>query len=92
MPAAAGSSLGASVAGTQPWPVIAFWILAVAALSAVSTPRVWQGTLAVALALAVAAALATHCVRRFGGITGDVLGACVEIATAVALLGLAVRA
>jgi len=91
VPAAAGSSLGAAVAGSQPWPVIALWILAAAGLSAVATSRVWQGPLAVALALAAATAVAAHCVRRFGGITGDVLGACVEIATTVALLVLAVR-
>ncbi len=91
VPAAEGSSLGAWAAGSQSAWAVAGWTALVAGCAAMATPRPWQGPLAVAVCLVAAAALIRHCVRRFGGITGDVMGAAVELTTTLTLVGLAIR-
>lgn len=91
LPAAPGSFLGAGVAGSQSPTVVTLWALAVTGAAAPATTNPWQGPAVVALALLAAALLVNHCVRRFGGITGDVMGAAVEMTTMLTVLGLAIR-
>ena len=90
VPAARPDGLGALVAGTVgaggSWP------------PARSPSRCWRcprcravrgrGRSPSLAALAVALALLRHVVRRLGGITGDVLGATVEVVTTLVYLGL----
>ncbi|WP_012183640.1 adenosylcobinamide-GDP ribazoletransferase [Salinispora arenicola] len=89
LPAARPDGLGALVAGTVGPPALAAGTVAVALLAFAAVPdRPWQGPLVVAAALATAVWLLRHVVRRLGGITGDVLGATVEVVTTLVYLGL----
>lgn len=99
-PAARRGGLGALVAGTVRRPLAVAWTVAVA-IEAFAYGRLDQdaGTLrgglravvALFTALTVVWVLRRHAVRRLGGITGDVLGAAVEIAQLTVLLVMAVQ-
>ncbi len=87
VPSARPEGLGATVSGSVPvWAAAA--VFAVLAGAAALVLPWWQGLVAVALGYLAASALLTRCVQRLGGITGDVLGGCVEVAVAGALLAL----
>jgi len=92
-PAASSTGLGALVAGTvRPWVPL---VLAAAATAAFTGLSLLDGdesaaptadvVLAVVASLGSAWLLRRHAVRRLGGLTGDVLGAQVEVTTAVVL-------
>ncbi|HTM83700.1 MAG TPA: adenosylcobinamide-GDP ribazoletransferase [Mycobacterium sp.] len=89
VPAAPGSALGATVAGSQSVPVATAWVLALAAASTAAGSAPWHGPVVVVLALGCCGVLVTHCVRRLGGVTGDVLGAAVEWTTVLVAVVLA---
>ena len=89
VPAARPDGLGALVAGTVGPGVLAGASAGVALLAVPAVPgRPWQGPVAVAVAQAGSLLLLRHVVRRLGGITGDVLGAAVEVTTTLFYLGL----
>lgn len=94
VPAARPSGLGAAVAGTVPWWAALLTWLGVALLLALIWPVLghpWlAGLLTAGLAVAAGALLVQWCVRRLGGVTGDVMGAAVEVTLTVLLLGAAV--
>jgi adenosylcobinamide-GDP ribazoletransferase len=84
--AARAEGLGVLVAGSQAPLVPVLWWFALTAAAVFAVPgRPWLGPLAVVLALAVVLLLVRHVQRRFGGITGDVLGAACELSTLTVL-------
>jgi adenosylcobinamide-GDP ribazoletransferase len=84
IPAARGDGLGVAVAGSVPRPA-ALLVLAVVAALAWLVDGV-PGLAGVAFAGAAAGVVLWRSWRRLGGVTGDVLGACVELALAVYLV------
>jgi adenosylcobinamide-GDP ribazoletransferase len=90
VPSARPEGLGALVAGTVHPAVAALATVAVAALALAAVPgRWWQGPVAVLAAGVLAELLRRHVTRRLGGVTGDVLGAVVEVAAVGCLVVLA---
>ncbi|MET7791709.1 adenosylcobinamide-GDP ribazoletransferase [Streptomyces sp900116325] len=94
VPPARPEGLGAAVAGTVPLRAAA-GAAAVVVAACAGAGAVFGGYaplhqgLAVLGGLALAQVLLWHCVRRFGGVTGDVFGAVAEVAATGALVGLA---
>ncbi|MGW7280475.1 adenosylcobinamide-GDP ribazoletransferase [Streptomyces sp. NPDC054844] len=91
VPAARPEGLGAAVAGVVPaggaTAVTAVVTAAGAAAGALLGPYdAVRTALAVLCAVAVAELLLRHCVRRFGGVTGDVFGGVAETAATTALV------
>jgi adenosylcobinamide-GDP ribazoletransferase len=89
IPAARADGMGAVVAGTVGPLAATAGVVAVGACALAAVPdRPWLGPVAVGVGLAAGVLLTGHAVRRFGGITGDVLGAVCEIAVAVTYVAL----
>ncbi|OON77698.1 adenosylcobinamide-GDP ribazoletransferase [Streptomyces tsukubensis] len=91
VPAARPGGLGAAVAGTVPVRTaagVAVLVLAACAgAGAIEGPYgALRQALAVVVALGAAQLLLAHCLRRFGGVTGDVFGALAETAATAALV------
>ncbi|CAM4526929.1 adenosylcobinamide-GDP ribazoletransferase [Nocardia ninae] len=77
--AAPDTSFGALVAGTQHPLTAALWFAAALTAAIFATPDHWQGPLAILIALTAATILVRHTVRRFAGLSGDTLGATIEL-------------
>ncbi|MFH8938319.1 adenosylcobinamide-GDP ribazoletransferase [Streptomyces griseosporeus] len=91
VPAARPEGLGAAVAGVVPVGAAAGTVLGVTALAALCGAALGaydavRAAVAVLAALAAAELLLRHCLRRFGGVTGDVFGALAETAATTGLL------
>lgn len=92
VPAARADGLGAAVAGTV--PRLGAWLvtsLVLAGAAGAGWPKQLAGAAVVAVLVGLAGGLLLRrtATRRLGGTTGDVLGAQVEVATALALLAFA---
>ena len=93
VPSARTEGLGATVAGTVPvaaaalsWVLGAGLLVALAGSQLIASDAWWRAAAAAGLAAVAVLAVVRRCTRRLGGVTGDVLGAGVEVALAVLLL------
>jgi len=93
IPAARPDGLGATVAGTVPAIGVGVLVILWMALCLVISWRWgswWAGISAASLGLIAGAYLTRVACRRLGGITGDVLGAVIEVITSTTLVALVV--
>lgn len=90
--AARADGLGRTYTQTVPRSVVALvWVLAAGVLGVVAGSAGlawWRGVVAVVVAAVVVGVVIARALRRFGGVTGDVFGACVEMAFAAVLVAL----
>jgi adenosylcobinamide-GDP ribazoletransferase len=87
VPAARPEGLGALVSGSQAPIVPLLWTAAAFVAGVFAVPdKPWLGPVGVVLATALVLLLIRHVRKRFGGITGDVLGAACELATTAVLV------
>lgn len=90
VPAARGEGLGHAVAGSVPvWMALVGTVVSgtfVCLFFAISGLAWWRGAVSLGAGLAIAAVVTWRCVRRLGGVTGDVMGAAVELTLATMLL------
>jgi adenosylcobinamide-GDP ribazoletransferase len=82
--AARADGLGSAVAGTVPAPVAALVVVGAALLALLVDGG--RGLAGVLVAVAAGAVVLLRARRRLGGVTGDVLGAVVEVALAAYLV------
>ncbi|NED98582.1 adenosylcobinamide-GDP ribazoletransferase [Phytoactinopolyspora halotolerans] len=98
VPSARPDGLGAAMAGSVRWAAALVMLTAVAGVLAgvlavlPDAAPWWSAPSAVAAAVLVTAVVLRRCVRRIGGMTGDVLGAVVEVSLAAALVAFAAAA
>lgn len=90
VPGARADGLGSTYVGSvRPIVTVLTWlVLAAACIAAFAWADLcwWRGALVAAVGLAVAAVVVWRCVRRFGGVTGDVFGASIELSLAAMLV------
>ncbi|MFE3444035.1 adenosylcobinamide-GDP ribazoletransferase [Nocardia sp. NPDC059180] len=87
--AAPGTGFGTLVAGTQSLVTVGAWGLVAVAVAVFAVPEYrWLGPSVIVVATVLSLVMTRHCVQRFGGLSGDVLGAIVESTTAITALGL----
>lgn len=87
---ARATGLGAAVIGSVPvWIAVAIWAVLLYGCGLLAyaggLPR-WHGLAAAAAAATVVLIMAGWCTRRLGGLTGDVLGATIELAFTALLI------
>lgn len=81
-PARINQGLGAAISGGSPWPGLVSAACALAVCLLAGLPTLW----AALAALAAGVGLGAWYHRRLGGVTGDTLGAAVEVCETAALL------